>query len=42
MSVSEARKLLWANADRYTDEELKRILDFYSAIANAIMDEKLK
>jgi hypothetical protein len=42
MTVERAKELLSTIADKYTDEEIERILNFYTAFATIVIDQALE
>lgn len=42
MSLEKAKGILWHYANNYTDEEIMKIVDYLTAIANIVLENHYK
>lgn len=41
MTVEKAKLLLWESAERYSDEELQSMIDFFTELSKVMIEEAL-
>lgn len=42
MSIKEARSLLWKFAEKYTDNEIQLIIEFFSGVAKIFIEDAIE